>query len=142
MFAPPQSPAMFGGIPPQLLQMIMQHMQGGGMPGMASPQMPPGGMSPVNVPQQGLMPPQMPMAGPGPSSGMNPLASILGNQGGATGPQGGFQNGSGGGGNGMGGLMQIINAMKSRQQVNGDQPQASGPGGMDIMAIIKAMQGG
>lgn len=84
----------------------------------------------------------MPMAGAGPSAQMNPLASILGNQGGAVSPQGGMQNGTAGGGNGMSGLMQIINAMKSQQQVNGAQPQAQGPGGMNIMAIIKAMQGG
>lgn len=123
MFGQPQaSPAMFGGaqMNPQLLQMLMQKMQqGGGMPG------------------------QMPQMGQGPSSQMNPLASILGNQGGATSPQGQMQNGSAMGGNGMGGLMQIINAMKSQQQVNGAQPpQGSAPGGLDIAAIIRAMQGG
>lgn len=144
---PPQSPAMLGGgqMDPQMLQQIMmllqQRQQQAPQPQMPAP-MPPGGMNPVNVPQQGLMPSQAPLAGPGSGQQMNPLASILGNQGGATSPQGGLDNGSAGGGNGMGGLMQIINAMKSQQQVNGSQPPQAGPGGMDIMAIIKAMQGG
>lgn len=147
MFGQPQaSPAMFGGqqMNPQLLQMLLQRMQQGGAPQPPQPQMqgqqpqmPPGGMNPVNVPQQGPMPPMA----PGGTPQMNPLASILGNQGGAMSSQGGLDNGSAGQGNGMGGLTQIINAMKSQQQVNGSQPQA-GPGGMNIMAIIKAMQGG
>lgn len=71
----------------------------------------------------------------------NPLADILSNPGGAMGPQGmqgqGDQNGSAGGGNGMGGLMQIINAIKANQSVNGTQPQ----GGPDIMKLL-AMMGG
>lgn len=147
MFGQPQqaqSPAMFGGgqIDPQMLQRIMMMMhQGVGQPPQPAG-MPPGGMNPVNVPQQGLMPSQSPLAGAGPSQQMNPLASILGNQGGAVSPQGQMQNGSAMGGDGGGGLMQIINAMKSQNQVNGSQPEQAGPGGMDIMAIIKAIQGG
>lgn len=111
-------------------------------PQMSSPQMPPGGMNPVNAPQQGLQPGQMPMAGPGSSQQMNPLASILGNQGGAMSPQGGMNNGSGGGGNGMGGLMQIFNAIRSQQAVNGQQPPQNVPGGIDIASIINAMKAG
>lgn len=143
MFGQPQqaSPAMFGGgqIDPQMLQRIMMMMHQGGAQPQPPAGMPPGGMNPVNVPQQGLMPSQSPLAGQGPSQQMNPLASILGNQGGATSPQG---QGSAMGGGGMGGLAQIINSMKSQHQVNGSQPEQAGPGGMDIMAIIKAMQGG
>lgn len=139
---PSQSPAMFGGgqIDPQMLQRIMMMMHQGGAQPQQPAGMPPGGMNPVNVPQQGLMPSQDPLAGAGPSQQMNPLASILGNQGGAVSPQGQTQ-GSAMGGGGMGGLAQIINSMKSQQQVNGAQSEQSGPGGMDIMAIIRAMQG-
>lgn len=147
--APQGNPSsMFGGqIPPQILQMLMQRMQqqqGGQQPPqpqmpppqtMPPPQMPPNGMNPVNVPQTPPMGGQAPMQG-GP---MNPLASVLGNGGGAMGPQGQLNNGSAGGGNGMGGLSQIINSLKSAQSVNGTQPQGA-PGGMDIMALIKAMQ--
>lgn len=146
---PQQSPAMFGGgqIPPQLLQMIMQQMQQGGMQPGQTPQMPPqpGAMptpqTPPNIPQQGLMPGQMPLAGSGPSQQMNPLASILGNQGGAMGPQGGMQNGSAMGGGGMGGIMQIINAMKANQQTNGQQPPQGAPGGIDIAALLRSLGG-
>ena len=131
---------MFGGgqMPPEIMQMLMQQMQqGGGQPQMPAP-MPPGGMNPVNVPQQGLQPGQMPMMGSGPSDQMNPLASILGNQGGGMMPQGQMNNGTGGGGNGMAGIMQIINAMKAQQQVNGQQlPQ--GGGGIDIASLIAGM---
>ena len=54
-----QQPGMFGGLPPQIIQMLMQRMQQG------QGQMPPGGMAPPNLPQQGLMPGQTPMAGAG-----------------------------------------------------------------------------
>lgn len=140
---PQQSPAMFQGgqspqLPPQIMQMLMQMHQGGGM---QTPQIPP------NIPQQGLMPSQMPMAGAGPSQGMNPLASILGNQGGAMSPQGGMNNGSAMGGDGaqgqssMGGIMQIINAMKAAKQVNGTQPPQGMGGGIDLASIIRGMGG-
>lgn len=138
-----QAPAMFGGgqISPQLLQTLMMNKGAGGH--MSNPQMPMQGMNPVNLPQHGLMPGQMPQMGQGPGSQMNPLASILGNQGGATSPQGGrgMDAGSAGQGQGMGGLMQIINAMKSQQQTNGVQP-GQAPGGIDILSIIRAMQAG
>lgn len=139
MQPPPQMGG--GGIPPELQAMLAQIMQQrGGQPPMGVAPMPPGGMNPTNVPQQGLMPEQMPLAGPGPSDQMNPLASIIGNQGGPMMPQG-QMNGTGGGGNGMGGLEQIINALKSNQQTNGVDPQQA-PGGMNIMALIQAMKGG
>ena len=36
--------------------------------------------------------------------------------------------------------MQIINAMKSQQQVNGQQPpQGAAPGGIDLSALIAGM---
>lgn len=144
-FNPQQQSPMFQGgqgLPPEIMQMLMQMQQGGGQPQQPQmpAQMPPGGMNHPNVPQQGLMPGQMPMAGAGPSSQMNPLASILGNHGGAMSPQGGMNQGSAAGGGGMGGLMQIINAMKSQQQVNGQQPASGAPGGVDISAIINAMR--
>lgn len=96
-----------GGISPQLLQMLQQ--QGGGMPGAQGPgpapppmQGPPGitPQNPVNVPHF-MQPP--PIQGLDDQSGqMNPLASILGNQGGAMGPQGGIQ--------------QLIQQLKQKQQ--------------------------
>lgn len=104
-----QPPSMFGGqIPPQLMQMLMQQMQ----------------------------------QGQGQQQNPNPLASMMANPGGATGPQGamqgqGDQNGSAGGGNGMGGLMQIINALKAQQTVNGTDPQ----GGPDIMKLLAMLKG-
>ena len=136
----PQS--MFAGaqqMSPQQLQMIMQMMQRarGAMPPPQQPQMPMGGMNPVNVPQQGMMPGQAPLAGAGPSQQMNPLASILGNAGGAMSPQGGMNSGTGN----MGGLMQIINAMKAQQAVNGAQPQPGAqPGGINLAALLQALQ--
>lgn len=140
---PPQGqpPSMFGGqMDPRMMQMMHQRMQPQQQP-MQPQGMPPGGMNPVNVPQQGLMPNQSPMMGQPPSGQMNPLASVLGNQGGATSPQGQMNdNGSAGGGNGMGGLSQILNALKSQQQVNGQSPMQT-PGGVDIAALLRA-QGG
>lgn len=144
---PQQQPSMFGGqIPPQILQMLMQRMQQqqGQPPQQPMPQqpapMPPNGMSPVNMPQTPPMPGQAPMMGSGAPGQMNPLASILGNAGGAMQQQGQLNNGSAAGG-GVGGLAQILNSLKSQQSVNGSDPQGA-PGGMDIMALIKAMQGG
>lgn len=141
---PQQPPSMFGGqIPPQILQMLMQRMQqqqgGQPMPQQPAP-MPPNGMSPVNMPQTPPMPGQAPMMGPGAPDQMNPLASILGNAGGAMQQQGQLNNGSAAGG-GVGGLAQILNSLKSQQSVNGSDPQGA-PGGVDILALIKAMQGG
>lgn len=141
-----QPPSMFGGqMPPEVMQMLMQRMQGGGQPPMPPPpapgqmpQMPPGGMNPVNVPQ--LPPMQGPMMGAGDPSQMNPLASMLGNAGGAMHQQGQLNNGTAGGGNGMGGLAQILNSLRSAQTVNGTEPQGA-PGGMDINALMAAMGG-
>lgn len=143
-----QQPSMFGGqMDPRMMQMIMQRMQGGGQPPMPPPPppgqpagMPPGGMNPVNVPQMPPMPGQSPMMGSGDPSQTNPLASVLGNQGGGMQPQGQIEQGSAMGGSGMGGLAQILNALKSQQQVNGQQPMQA-PGGVDIEALMKA-QGG
>ncbi len=138
---------MFGGqIPPQILQMLMQRMQQqqGGQPAQQPmPQqpapMPPNGMSPVNMPQTPPMPGQAPMIGTGAPGQMNPLASVLGNAGGAMQQQGQLNNGSAAGG-GVGGLQQIINSLKSQQTVNGSEPQGA-PGGMDILALIKTLRG-
>jgi len=134
MFAGMQ-PGM-GQIPPEILQMLQ-----GGQPPMQPPQpgpvapMPMGGMNPVNVPQTGLQPGQSPLMGPGNSQDMNPLASIIGNQGGPMQPQGQLNNGSAMGGDGGGGLMQIINALRSQETVNGDSLELP----PDIRAMMGAM---
>lgn len=133
-------------MPPELMQMLMQRMQGGGQPPMPPPPppgpmagMPPGGMNPVNVPQMPPMPGQSPMMGAGDPSQMNPLASILGNGGGAMQPQGQLNQGSAMGGGGMGGLSQILNSLRAAQTVNGTQPEGA-PGGFDINKLLAMME--
>ena len=142
---PPQGqpPSMFGGqIPPQVLQMLMQRMQQGGQQSPMPPAgIPPGGMNPVNVPQSPPTPGQSPMMGSGDPSQMNPLASVLGNAGGAMQPQGQLNSGSAMGGGGQGGLAQILNALKSQQSVNGAEPMRA-PGGIDIAALLASLKGG
>lgn len=163
MFFSPQTQggqsSMFGSQPD--LQMLMQRMmmqqggqpgggmggmmpgmgQGGGIPGMPGQGQPPVAPLPApNGPPQ-LTPPlqQRPQMNiqpaPTPDGTTNPLASILGNGGGATGP----------------GLMQIINAMRSNSQVNGPMsgldpvtvtPQQFGGQGGGLAQIIQRLFGG
>lgn len=93
-----------GSMPnPQMSQAGMPAQQMS-MPGMETPQNPPN--IPQNMPMQNLMQ-MMQMGGQGMQQ-MNPFASMLGNQGGATSPQGFF-----------GDAFKMMNSQMSNQQVNG-----------------------
>lgn len=109
--------AGYGGgspqIPPGLLQMLLQHAQGGGMSGMQG--QPPGGAMPqapqLGAPQQRPMMPnpqgQMPQQGP-PQQMPGGMASLMQN----------------------GGLSGLLAMLKGQQQGVAPQPGAGGAGGM------------